>query len=95
MSLLTMIDEIDTLVTNSAPIPTVKPKLYTLREQAQALERHITLLETKYDALQIAYDKEVLCLKQQIADLKKAKSVYEPNMIEVLPDPTVLRPEQM
>jgi chromosome segregation ATPase len=74
MSLLTMIDEIDTLITNAAPIATIKPKLCTLREQTQAQEREITQLQVKYDTL----EKVVTEHQNEITRLKAPQS--KPNI---------------
>jgi uncharacterized protein with PIN domain len=71
MSLLKMIDEIDTLITNSASIATIKPKLHTLREQTQALDVEVSRVKIKYDELQARYEKAVADWQKQEFDLKQ------------------------
>ncbi len=85
MSLLAMIDEIDTLITNSAAPAIVKPKLYTLREQTQALEREATQLQIRNDELQRLYadaEKTIADLKAQIA---KIESPNDPSATDQCP----------
>jgi len=81
MSLLTMIDEIDTLITSGTKPAAIKPKLFALREHAQALDGELSSTKAKYDQLEARHNKAVAdwqkveaVLKQQIAALKEAQS---------------------
>ncbi len=74
MSLLKMIDEIDTLITNGSKPAAIKPKLFALREQAQALDGELSTTKAKYDQLEARHNKAVVDLKQQIVALKEAQS---------------------
>jgi len=74
MSLLKMIDEIDALITNSTKPAAIKPKLYALRERAQALDGELSATKAKYDQLEARHNKAVADLKKQIAALKEAQS---------------------
>jgi len=72
-ALIDAIDILDRILTSSEKISEAKPALGTVRDQAEALENHVTELQAKYNALQITHDKEVAELKQQIAKLQEVK----------------------
>lgn len=81
MSLLTMIDEIDTLITNGTKPVAIKPKLFALREEAQAVDSEVSTTKAKYDQLEARHNnaladwqKVVADLKEQIAALREAQS---------------------
>jgi hypothetical protein len=74
MSLLKLIDEIDTLITNGTKPAAIKTKLFALREQAQSLDGELSATKAKYDQLEARHNKAVADLKQQMAALKEAQS---------------------
>ena len=81
MSLLAMIDEIDSLITNGTKPAAIRPKLFALREQAQALAGEVSTTKAKHDQLEARHNKAVADwqkvvadLKEQIAALKEAQS---------------------
>jgi hypothetical protein len=77
MSLLTMIDEIDTLITNGAKPAAIKPKLFALREQAQALGGELSTTKAKYDQLEARHNKAVADWQKVVADLKQQMAVLK------------------
>jgi len=60
MSLTTLIDQVDSFISNRAKIAEIKPLLIQLREQAEACERDVRELKEK-----------VASLTQQLDEAKK------------------------
>jgi chromosome segregation ATPase len=73
VNVLKMIDEIDTLVTNSASIATIKPKLATLKEHTQALDNEVSVVKIANEKLQtkiVGLETENTDLKAEVAKLQ-------------------------
>jgi hypothetical protein len=72
MTITTIIDQLDTLVTNGAPVSQIKSHLMLLREQAEALECRVLTLET--EAKSPAKDILIASLQRELDKAKKEKT---------------------
>jgi hypothetical protein len=78
MSLTTLIDQIDTLVTKRAKTSKIKPLLIALRDQAEACELHISQLQAEAQSPVLKTENDSLRgqLEKAQKEILKMKAYY-------------------